>query len=773
MVTFRLMSKGMLPKIEYTDKEMRYLLTCVPKLGVDNPIKDWLKGAAWGNTLRLAELNGFEKLPESMGNELASRFKEWYSEQNPETANLPPSWKFVNQQPFKKLLVLRALRADRMIPALSNFIREALPEGYKYVGMDQNLSFAEILESAYKDATQESQLNTPIFFILSPGADPIREVERLGVQEGFSQHKNNFYNISLGQGQDIVANSKLELSYKDGCWIMLQNVHLMPSWLPHFEKILDRFSKEGNASDKFRLFLSAAPEKAIPIGILEKCIKLTNEPPTGLKANMKRAWTYFNPVEIDEKDGKVKTVLFGLCYFHSVLIERRKFGPKGWNMFYPFNIGDLRDSARVLENNIDPGSGRLPWADFKYIFGEIMYGGHIVDDWDRRLCAAYLEGLMVNDLLSEEFELLPYAGDKASLRTPAPGVSFEKFKGRIESALADKETPLYYGLHPNAEINLGIDQCNSLFETLLTLQPTDSAKGGEESGEKVAENSYIAKVQNDWVLKEKMFNLDDIKDRVAENKGPYQNVFLQECEYMNYLLEEICSSLGQLKKAKDGELTYSEKLEKLETCLNLEKVPDGWAELAYPAKRSLATWFDNLLRRIEQLSAWKDDPINIPRVTRINLLFNPQSFLTAIKQESKKDDLNKLTISTEFTKKPLEAIDSSAKDGAYCYGFLLDGASWDWQAGIMDEAKPKEMYSVMPVCLCRSVKMPDTEREDKTQYTCPVYRTEMRGNTYIFNAQLRTPPKYEPRKWILAGVAIILDVEGVSDEVKTEKDEKK
>ena len=773
MVTFRLMSKGMLPKIEYTEKEMRYLLTCVPKLGVDNPIKDWLKGAAWGNTLRLAELNGFEKLPESMGNELASRFKEWYSEQNPESANLPPSWKFVNQQPFKKLLVLRALRPDRMIPALSNFIKEALPEGDKYVGMDQNLSFAEILESAYKDATQESQLNTPIFFILSPGADPIREVERLGVQEGFTTHKNNFFNISLGQGQDVVANAKLEISYKDGCWIMLQNVHLMPSWLPHFEKILDRFSKEGNSSDKFRLFLSAAPEKAIPIGILEKCIKLTNEPPTGLKANMKRAWTYFNPVEIDEKDGKVKTVLFGLCYFHSVLIERRKFGPKGWNMFYPFNIGDLRDSARVLENNIDPGSGRLPWADFKYIFGEIMYGGHIVDDWDRRLCAAYLEGLMVNDLLSEEFELLPYAGDKASLRTPAPGVSFEKFKNRIESALADKETPLYYGLHPNAEINLGVDQCNSLFETLLTLQPTDSAKGGEESGEKIAENSYIAKVQNDWVLKEKMFNLDDIKDRVAENKGPYQNVFLQECEYMNYLLEEICASLGQLKKAKDGELTYSEKLEKLETCLNLEKVPDGWAELAYPAKRSLATWFDNLLRRIEQLSAWKDDPINIPKVTRINLLFNPQSFLTAIKQESKKDDLNKLTISTEFTKKPLEAIDTAAKDGAYCYGFLLDGASWDWQAGIMDEARPKEMYSVMPVCLCRSVKMPETEREDKTQYTCPVYRTEMRGNTYIFNAQLRTPTKYEPRKWILAGVAIILDVEGVSDEVKTEKDEKK
>jgi dynein heavy chain len=45
---------------------------------------------------------------------------------------------------------------------------------------------------------------------------------------------------------------------------------------------------------------------------------------------------------------------------------------------------------------------------------------------------------------------------------------------------------------------------------------------------------------------------------------------------------------------------------------------------------------------------------------------------------------------------------------------------------------------------------------------CPVYKTEDRGNTYVFTAQLKT--RYMPRKWILAGVAILMDVEGVSDE---------
>lgn len=42
---------------------------------------------------------------------------------------------------------------------------------------------------------------------------------------------------------------------------------------------------------------------------------------------------------------------------------------------------------------------QVPWEDMRYIFGEIMYGGHIVEDWDRRLASAYLlkyfhEGLL-------------------------------------------------------------------------------------------------------------------------------------------------------------------------------------------------------------------------------------------------------------------------------------------------------------------------------------------------------------------------------------------
>jgi dynein heavy chain len=131
--------------------------------------------------------------------------------------------------------------------------------------------------------------------------------------------------------------AKLDIGHKDGHWVMLQNVHLMPSFLLDLEKKLDLFAAEGS-NPTFRLFISSDPNKAIPIGLLDKSIKLTNEPPMGVKQNLKRAFTFFNKEEIEDKDPKVKTILFALCYFHTVMSERRKFGAKGWNMKYPFNM---------------------------------------------------------------------------------------------------------------------------------------------------------------------------------------------------------------------------------------------------------------------------------------------------------------------------------------------------------------------------------------------------------------------------------------------------
>ena len=111
---------------------------------------------------------------------------------------------------------------------------------------------------------------------------------------------------------------------------MIQNAHLMPRYLIELEEKLAVFAAEGS-DPNFRLILTSEANPEIPIGLLEKSIKITNEPPQGLKNNLKRAFTFFDKAEFEDKDNKLKTIMFALCYFHAMMIERRKFGSKGFN----------------------------------------------------------------------------------------------------------------------------------------------------------------------------------------------------------------------------------------------------------------------------------------------------------------------------------------------------------------------------------------------------------------------------------------------------------
>jgi len=639
-LTFRLMAKGLLP-ITYTPQQMSFLINCPLTTAIPNPLKKWLPDKAWYSITKLIELEGFESFATNLSKDAPARFQMWYNELDPEDRALPLEWRSLEAQPFQKLLVVRCMRPDRVTTALNNFIRGNLPKGGDFVDCDAALSSIGVLELAYLDSSSI----TPIFFILSAGANPVKDVESICIKEKMDPARH-LHTIALGQGQDVVANAKLDMAHKEGHWVMLQNVHLMPDFLLELEKRLALFAMEGS-DPTFRLFLTSDPSKAIPIGLLERSIKLTNEPPAGLKANLLRAFTFFIREEFEEKDTKIKTILFSLCYFHSMMLERRKFGSKGFNMQYPFSIGDLRDSAIVLQNYLDSNaaSGKIPWDDLRYIFGDIMYGGHIVDDIDRIFCTGFLVNLM-NDSLLDEANMFPFSEGKAVFKCPAP-TTYEKYVEYIDQELPP-ETPLAFGMHPNAEIDFRTMQCEALFRMLVELQPKTG--GGDEGGDTVQSKvtEFMGRVADEAQLDQNKPNVEDILSKLSEeDRRPYQNVFIQECETICVLIKEMVRSLAEIELANKGELTMTEQMETLMQEIFINKVPGTWLKLSFPTQRSLASWLDNIKQRLEQLNSWKEDPTKEPYITHINRLYNPQSFLTAVKQVTSRRDtieLNKLNI---------------------------------------------------------------------------------------------------------------------------------
>ncbi|GMH98843.1 hypothetical protein TrLO_g14194 [Triparma laevis f. longispina] len=720
---------------------------------------------------------------EEISDKIAADYEDWetwYNSPTPESAIFPGEIGEA-MSAIEKILIIRALRPDRVSAALKQYLTETMEA--KYVDQppfDMTATY------------QEASASTPIFFVLFPGVDPTPLVEKLGASFDISAEKGTFVNISLGQGQEKPAENMLEKMAAEGGWIMLQNLHLMQSWLPTLDRKLEVCAETAHAS--FRCFISAeAPPlptmKNIPEALLQACIKVSNEAPADLKSNLLRAWATFNQERLDgcSKTKEFRSCLFGLCFFHSLMLGRKRFGPQGWSRSYSFNIGDLSICADILTNylnNGDPKDG-VPFQDLRYLFGEIMYGGHITDFWDRRTCETYLavtfhEGLMNSAELAPKFN------------SPDPvGMTFSSYTGYIERSLPAESPPLF-GLHPNAEIGYLNVMADTLFGTILKISAGSAGSGASSTMQlRTTVEDLINKCPH-------KFDLPTIGERakplLTENDGPFVVVATQEATRMNALLQVIKDSLVELKKGMNGQLNMSMPMEHLAEALSIFQVPGrdpfhqaSWEKSAWPSKKGLSSWFADLMMRNTELRRWTDT-LATPFALWLPGLFNPTAYLTAIKQvtaRAKNMPLDSMSVETHVTRmikvEEVNALGKMPEDGAFVYGLFIEGARWmsgeeaesmqynvsgtDCEGRLAD-SKLKELMPLMPILYVKARKVEPTwkptavgyVRDDPDCYTCPVYATSARGGTFVTVATLKCEEKTSP-KWVLAGVSLLMQTD--------------
>ncbi|XP_065180851.1 dynein beta chain, ciliary-like [Sycon ciliatum] len=729
-VCFQILMK----KKEIKPDELDFLLRFPAVPNSVSPV-DFLSNLSWGGIKALSGMDEFRNLDRDIEGS-AKRWKKFVDSECPELEKFPQEWK--NKSSLQKMCMMRALRPDRMTYTCQMFIEEKL--GRKYV---------ESRSMEFSKSYEETGPATPVFFILSAGVNPVKDVQILGEKMGFTPDAGKYHHISLGQGQEVVADGALKNGAEQGHWVILENIHLVKKWLPSLEKQLESLGESGHES--FRVYISAEPAgepsaHIIPQGILETSIKITNEPPTGMKLNLHKSLDNFNQdtLEMCARENEFKSILFSLCYFHAVVAERRKFGPQGWNRVYPYNTGDLTISVDVLYNYLEANS-KVPWEDLRYLFGEIMYGGHITDDWDRRLCRTYLEEWMKPELLDGDINFA------IGFPSPPPGdyVSYHQY---IDEVLPP-ESPYLYGLHPNAEIGFLTTTSEVLFRTVLEMQPRGS---GDGEGSGATREEKVKSILDEIVEKlPDPFNVPELMAR-AEEKTPYVVVSFQECERMNMLTNEVRRSLRELDLGLKGELTITADMENLSNSLYLDSVPDSWSKRAYPSMLPLGLWYTDLLLRIKELENWVSD-FNLPSCVWLSGFFNPQSFLTAIMQSmARKNEwpLDRMCLQCDVTKKNKEDIGAAPREGSYLHGLYMEGARWDTQTGLIQEARLKELTPTVPVMFVKAI--PVDKIDLKNTYACPMYKTRQRGPTFVWTLNLKT--KEKPARWILAGVALLLSV---------------
>ncbi|XP_033099985.1 dynein heavy chain 6, axonemal-like [Anneissia japonica] len=672
---------------------------------------------------------------------------------------------------FQRLMMVKSFMEEKVVFAVTDFVSENL--GKRFV---ENPPID--LATLYQDMTP----STPLVFVLSTGSDPMAAFQRFARERNYL---DRIQAISLGQGQGPVAEKMIEAAVKNGDWIFLQNCHLAASWMLSMEEIILAMGEPGaEINPDFRLFLSSMPTKVFPVSVLQNSVKVTNEPPKGLRANIRRAFFELTPSHFEEHILGIKwrKMIFGVCLFHAIIQERKKFGPLGWNIKYEFNDSDRMCALENLKMFLD--DGEIPWDALQYITGEITYGGRVTDAWDQRCLRTILKRFFSPQILDENYKF-----SESGIYFCPDYDTLPEYRQYIED-LPIIDEPEIFAMHENANIAFQKQETKSMIDTILEVQPRLASGGSGKTNDDIvyelAEN-ILGKVPEKLdieIANQEMFKTDS-KGRT----NSLTTVLCQEVDRFNGLLKVIKNSLRTIQKAIKGLVVMSEELEAVYNSFLNNQVPTLWSNAAYPSLKPLASWVKDLELRCGFIGHWIEH--GPPKSFWLSGFFFPQGFLTGtLQNHARKYDYPIDQLTFRFDVLPVyrhqaevaalmeqlsfgqkldadkEKVTSSddddlpnLEDGVLVHGLYMDASRWDDDSMLLADSFAGQMNPPLPV-----MKMePEMNYEAKpTDYICPLYKTGLRagtlsttGHSTNFVVAVHLPSNQPQDYWISKGSALL------------------
>nr|XP_049696661.1 dynein axonemal heavy chain 2 [Helicoverpa armigera] len=689
----------------------------------DNPT-NWMPDDCWDNITEMDKLPGFHGIVDVFES-LSKEWKDWYLHPEPESQPLIGDWNDICSD-FQKILFIRSLRVDRVSACITTFIINVL--GPRYVE-------PPVLD--IRAAWEESSWKTSLLFVLSPGVDPTAALIQLAQDVKMF---DRFASLSLGQGQAPTATRMLSHGMKEGGWVFLANCHLACEWLGSLRGL-----DNPKIHPRFRLWLSSMPDDKFPLNMLQRSIKMTTEPPQGLKGNLVRLFANINEDKFDEATPKYRRLLFCVSFFHCTLIARKRFRQLGYNAVYSFNDADFDVSDNLLANYLEEYE-EVPWDALRYLFAIINYGGHITDDWDKRVLIAYINQFFNEDALETPFYRL---SSIPAYHIPRDG-SLESYRDFLD-LLPAYERAESVGQHASADVATLAQDALIMCSTLFALASTGGGGAGGGEDQKVDElaqemlNKLPARI--DMETTERMMGPEIVMPMCVS--------LLQEIGYYNVLINMITMGLKELRRAIEGLVVMSEMLETMYLCIFEGRTPSFWLR-GRPSMKPLGAWCRELFLRGAHLQGWANAPRAPPTLCWLPAFVAPTGFLTAVMQTTARGESWPIdTLCWEFTVMPLEEssfVRPPRDGGVYIRGQYLEGASWFRKEGHLQEPLPMQLVFPMSPIHFKPVRA--TGKRLRNRYVCPCYYYPLRMGAFVVAVDLPAG-KETSDFWVKRGTAML------------------
>lgn len=388
-----------------TPKELKAMCT---------DLSSWLPRLVWDELVALSEnvresedLESLTRVPEEI-NGNSGAWRKWFEHATPEILLLPGKLNIASD--LAKLCIIRIMRPDRLPEAIREFNVAILGKALSHP--------LHVPEEPLHAIYSESSPSRPLVFIMSANSEDLEtRIRNLGRHFDYSAEKGNLITFALGcSAAEMRANVGLDAMSDIGGWVLLQSIHLSPGWLPTLENILE--SKSGTASINFRCFLTIdtswgfdiLPSRAISWEtLLGECVKVIDDvdPSLDLNVSMQRAWCCFSSemLESCEPSEEYTRCLVGLCFFHSLLVYRRRFSRlQGWASNYSMSLTTLKACASTIKDVLNDITG-IPWDFLRHAIVESHYASIVNSAWEKKVVEAYASTTFGDTLLEADASL--------------------------------------------------------------------------------------------------------------------------------------------------------------------------------------------------------------------------------------------------------------------------------------------------------------------------------------------------------------------------------